>query len=93
MSGLKRLNLHAWFMGLVALTTILIVACGGSAEPTAVQAVPTTVAQPTGIAATAVPAVEATATPVSQAVASARDTAIFVTNEEPTRRSAPLSIS
>ena len=84
MSGSKRVNLRAWVMGLVALATVLIVACGGSSEPTAVSVVPTTVAQPTGIAATAVPAVEATATPVSEAMTSARDTAIFVTNEEPT---------
>ena len=84
MSGLKRLNLHAWIMGLLALATVLIVACGGSAAPTVESIAPTTVAQPTGIAATAAPAVAATATPVSQAVTSARDTLIFVSNEEPT---------
>ena len=84
MKGSRGINLHAWFMGLVALTTVLIVACGGSAEPTTASIAPTTVVQPTGIAATAVPVVGDTPTPVSEAVVSARDTLIFVSNEEPT---------
>jgi peptide/nickel transport system substrate-binding protein len=84
MSGFKRFNWHAWAMGVVALATILIVACGGSDEPTVASVPPTTVGQPAEIAATAVPAAAATATPVSEAMTSARDTAIFVTNEEPT---------
>ena len=84
MSGFKRLNWHAFFMGLAALATVLIVACGGSEEPTVASVAPTTVGQPAEIAATAAPAAEATATPVSEAMTSARDTAIFVTNEEPT---------
>jgi len=84
MSDFKLFNLHAWMMGLVALATILIFACGGSDEPSVASVPPTTVGQPAEIAATAVPAAAAEATPVSEAITSARDTAIFVTNEEPT---------
>ena len=74
----RRFKWVHWALGLVALMTVGLIACGGAAEPTAAP-VPTSPADvvlvPTaGIAATAVP----------PAATSARDTARFVTNEEPT---------
>lgn len=83
MSGIKCLNLYAWIMGLLALATVLMAACGGSAAPNALPVDPITVSQPTGIMAAAVPAAEATAAPVAMARTSSRDTIRIVSNGEP----------
>ncbi|MFQ6029311.1 MAG: hypothetical protein ACE5Q6_17685, partial [Dehalococcoidia bacterium] len=85
-------------MGLVALVSVLLVACGTSAPPaqdTTTGSQPeATVAKPAdlAIAPTAAPQKDAPPTAVPQAttapepaeVMSARDTVRFVTNEEPT---------
>ena len=83
MSGIQCLNLYAWIMGLLALATVLMAACGGSAAPNALPVDPITVSQPTGIMAAAVPAAEATAAPVAMARTSSRDTIRIVSNGEP----------
>jgi peptide/nickel transport system substrate-binding protein len=87
------IGISVWAPGLLALLTILIVACGTSASPTpaATQPTPTAVAQPTPLA------ISSTPTPVSSQnttkpkptaapdkVVSARDSLTFVTSEEPT---------
>ena len=80
-------------MGLVAVASVLLAACGSAAEPeqnTATQP-EATVAKPAelGIVPTPVPQGDAPtampkATPVPAEAMSARDTVIFVTGEEPT---------
>ena len=86
-----KLHLGRWAIGLIALMTVALVACGGGAEaPAAAPAGPTpTVANVIPavpeIKNTAVPQAQATkaaATEVPAAV-SARDTVIIVSNEEP----------
>lgn len=84
-----RIGLGVWIPGLLALLTVLIVACGASAQPTTGPA-PTqqAVAQPNPIAIlpTATPA-QTTAAPkptaTANTVVSAKDSMTFVTSEEP----------
>lgn len=86
-----KLHPGRWAIGLVALMTMALDACGGAEVPTAVPAAPTkakdVVLVPTFVI-TATEVAQATAAPVATstpgAIATARDTAIFVTNEEPT---------
>ena len=90
MKSSSKLRFAHWLTGLVALVTLLIVACGGGAQPT----------EPAGPTPTvvdvipAVPEIKNTAVPQAQAteaiaatevpaVVSARDTVIIVSNEEP----------
>ncbi len=86
-----KLHPGRWALGLIALMTMALVACGGGAEAPAAPAAPTpTVANviPAGpaIKDTPVPQAQATeamaATEVPVAV-SARDTVVIVSNEEP----------
>ena len=86
-----KLHLGRWAIGLIALMTVALVACGGGAEAPAAPAAPTpTVADVSPaipeIKNTAVPQAQATAAPAATEVpvaASARDTVIIVSNEEP----------
>ena len=91
MKSLIKSHPWQWAMGLIALMTVALVACGGAEAPTAAPAAPTKAADvvlaPTiGIVNTKVPQSTAApaATPTPGAVATARDTARFVTGEEPT---------
>ena len=91
MKSLIKSHPWQWAMGLIALMTVALVACGGAEAPTAAPAAPTKAADvvlaPTiGIVNTKVPQSTAApaATPTPGAVATARDTARFVTAEEPT---------
>lgn len=76
--------------GLLALLTVLIVACGTSASPTTPATQPTqqAVAQPSPRAIQPTMAAQPTAVPaptsVPESMISARDTVRFVTSEEPT---------
>ena len=86
-----KLHLGRWAIGLIALMTVALVACGGGAEAPAAPAAPTpTVADVSPaipeIKNTAVPQAQATEAPAATEVpvaASARDTVIIVSNEEP----------
>ena len=86
-----KLHLGRWAIGLIALMTVALVACGGGAEAPAAHAAPTpTVADVSPaipeIKNTAVPQAQATEAPAATEVpvaASARDTVIIVSNEEP----------
>ena len=83
--------LSTWLVGLLALSALLIVACGGAAEPepaapaeSSAQAEPAAVGQPTATPvpdATATPA--PTATPLPEDVATAQDSIVLVVPEEP----------
>jgi ABC-type transport system substrate-binding protein len=85
----SRLRKH-WLPALVALISLLIVACGTAAtptsappdaaiEPSAPTETPTTAPQPAESTPTPTPA----PTPTAGAVASTRDTVVLVTNGEP----------
>ena len=85
----KDFGKRRWLLSLLAVTTMLAVACGASApdpgpQPTSDQQV----SQPEALAIEATPAAMATPVPVQttapESVMSSRDTVIFVTNEEPT---------
>jgi peptide/nickel transport system substrate-binding protein len=79
---------RGWVPGLLALLTVLIVACGAAAEPTTPPAQSSTnpVAQPSPLAIQATPVATSVPTPQAEAgeTVSARDTLRFVTSEEPT---------
>ena len=90
MKSSSKLRFTHWLTGLVALVTLLIVACGGGAQPTAPAGPTPTVVD----VIPAVPEIKNTAVPQAQAteamaatevpaVVSARDTVIIVSNEEP----------
>ncbi|HIM80536.1 MAG TPA: hypothetical protein EYM54_10600, partial [Dehalococcoidia bacterium] len=86
-----KLHPGRWALGLIALMTMALVACGGGAEAPAAPAAPTpTVAN----VIPAVPAIKDTPVPQAQATeamaatevpaaVSARDTVVIVSNEEP----------
>lgn len=86
-----KLHPGRWALGLIALMTMALVACGGAEAPTAAPTVPT----PTVVdVIPAVPAIKDTPVPQAQATeamaatevpaaVSARDTVIIVSNEEP----------
>ena len=86
-----KLHPERWALGLIALMTMALVACGGAEAPTAAPTVPT----PTVVdVIPAVPAIKDTPVPQAQATeamaatevpaaVSARDTVIIVSNEEP----------
>ena len=86
-----KLHLGRWAIGLIALMTVALVACGGGAEAPAAPAAPTPTVADVSPAipekkTTAVPQAQATAAPAATEVpvaASARDTVIIVSNEEP----------
>ena len=93
-ASIGRIN-DRWRISLGVLFSVLIIACGAGAPPTEVPSGPTAappeLAKPTALAiqATATPAPDQpTAVPAPTSppvvVVSARDTIIFVTNEEPT---------
>ena len=90
----SRRHLTTWLVGVLALTALLIVACGGSAEPEpAAPAEPAAVGQPTATPvpdATATPA--PTATPLAEDVATAQDSIVLVVPEEPVNLNSFLSI-
>ncbi len=83
-----------WLVGILALAALLMVACGGAAEPAAPAPAPVQ----TEIQATATPVAAATATPAPTAtplpsgVTSARDTITLVVPEEPVALNSFLSI-
>ena len=90
MKSSAKFRITHWFTGLVVLVTLLIVACGGGAQPTEPAGPPPTVVD----VIPAVPEIKNTAVPQAQAteamaatevpaVVSARDTVIIVSNEEP----------
>lgn len=92
MKSTIKLNPRRWVIGLIALMTVSLVACGGASPATKAPAGPTpTVAN----VIPAVPAIKDTPVPQAQAteavaateipakVESARDTVIVVSNEEP----------
>ena len=87
-------HLTTWLVGVLALTALLIVACGGAAEPEpAAPAEPAAVGQPTATPipdATATPA--PTATPLAEDVATAQDSIVLVVPEEPVNLNSFLSI-
>ena len=86
-----KLHPGRWALGLIALMTMALVACGGAEAPTAAPTVPT----PTVVdVIPAVPAIKDTPVPQAQATeamaatevpvaVSARDTVVIVSNEEP----------
>ena len=86
--------LTTWLVGILALSALLIVACGGAAEPEpAAPAEPAAVGQPTATPvpdATATPA--PTATPLPEDVATAQDSIVLVVPEEPVNLNSFLSI-
>jgi hypothetical protein len=91
MKSSMKLHPGRWAIGLIALMTVALAACGGSEQPTSAP-VPTTPVEvqvpPTaGFIATSVPDPEsakptAVPTPTLGAVVSARDTVRIVTSEE-----------
>ena len=92
----RRRYLTTWLVGILALSALLIVACGGAAEPEpAAQAEPAAPAagQPTATPvpdATATPA--PTATPLPEGVETAQDSIVLVVPEEPVNLNSFLSI-
>ena len=83
MKATSKLRITHWLTGLVALATLVIVACGGAEAPTTAPAAPVAPA-----ATTAPVAPAATTAPVATAVPevvakSARDEAVVVTEAEP----------
>ena len=97
----RRRYLTTWLVGVLALTALLIVACGGAAEPEpaapatepAAPAAEPAAGQPTATPipdATATPA--PTATPLAEDVATAQDSIVLVVPEEPVNLNSFLSI-
>ena len=79
-----------WLVGILALSALLIVACGGAAEP---EPAAPAVGQPTATPvpdATATPA--PTATPLPEDVTTAQDSIVLVVPEEPVNLNSFLSI-
>ena len=86
-----KLHPGRWAIGLIALMTVALVACGGSSEPAAEpaasevskKAADVQLAPTVGILATSVPAVAAAKpTPTLGAVMTAKDTVRIITSEE-----------
>ncbi|MYC29952.1 MAG: hypothetical protein F4X65_07685 [Chloroflexi bacterium] len=90
----RKRYFSTWIVGLLALSALLIVACGGAAEPEpAAPAEPAAVGQPTATPvpdATATPA--PTATPLAEDVSTAQDSIVLVVPEEPVNLNSFLSI-
>ena len=87
----RKRYLATWLVGLLALSALFVVACGGAAEPE--PAAPAAVGQPTATPipdATATPA--PTATPIPEDTATAQDSIVLVVPEEPVNLNSFLSI-
>ncbi len=87
MKSLFKFHVGRWAMGLIALVTLMLVACGGSEAPATAAPAPTSVipAQPViiDVPNTAVPEAVAEPTAIPKASKSAKDTVRIVTEGEP----------
>ena len=90
----SRRHLTTWLVGVLALAALLIVACGGSAEPEpAAPAEPAAVGQPTATPIPdATPTTAPTATPLPADTGTAQDSIVLVVPEEPVNLNSFLSI-
>jgi peptide/nickel transport system substrate-binding protein len=81
----SKLGIPRTTLGLLALLTILIVACGSAAQPTEAPNIPTFAPQqiPAATAAPAAPTAAPTPTAMPAQATSTRDTAVVVTEAEP----------
>ena len=90
----RKRYLATWLVGILALSALLVVACGGAAEPEpAAPAEPAAVGQPTATPIPdATPTPAPTATPLPADTGTAQDSIVLVVPEEPVNLNSFLSI-